>query len=70
MRPKAQAQALADFAIIGLPFSPPPGSPLCPALLNVFEIVFLSLFVILRIAESLWLIVIPTPFDDGNRERE
>ena len=52
--------------MVGFPFSPPPDSPLCPALLNVFEIVFLNLFVILRIAESLWLIVIPTPLDDGS----
>jgi hypothetical protein len=44
---------LADFTMTDLLFSPPPDSPLCPALLNVFEIVFLNLFVILRIAESL-----------------
>ena len=58
---------LTDFAMTGLSFSPPPDSPLCPpALLNVFEIVFLNLFVILRIAESLWLVVIPPPFGEGN----
>lgn len=38
----------------GFPFSPPSDSPVWPpVLVNVFEIVFRSLFVILRIAESL-----------------
>ena len=56
---------LADFATAGLPLSSPPDSPLLPALLNVFEILSLNLFVSLPIVVPLRLVAIPPPFGGG-----
>ena len=57
---------LADFPVAGFPSPPPPDPPLLPALLGVFEIFSLSLFVSLPIAEPLRLVVTPSPFGEGN----